>query len=111
MTSLAIERLGHRGDGIAPGPVFVPYALPGETVAAEVSGERGRLVAVEKASPERIAPFCGHFGRCGGCAVQHLAEPAYRVWKRSLVVEALAQARIEAPVAEAEEGEAESADD
>ncbi|HEY6027413.1 MAG TPA: TRAM domain-containing protein, partial [Pseudolabrys sp.] len=32
---LTIARLGHRGDGVAEtadGPVYVPYALPGETV-------------------------------------------------------------------------------
>ncbi|MGN8115450.1 class I SAM-dependent RNA methyltransferase [Labrys sp. 22185] len=95
---LKIERLGHRGDGIAPGPVFVPYALPGETVLAEVAGERGRLVALQEPSPDRIEPFCRHFMHCGGCAVQHLSVPAYQAWKRDLVVDALKQAGIEAPV-------------
>lgn len=98
--TLTIERLGHRGDGVARGPVFIAYALPGEIVEAEVQGERGRLLALQSASPDRIAPFCPHFTVCGGCAVQHLAEPAYRAWKRGLVVEALAQAHVEAPVAE-----------
>ena len=76
---LFISRLGHRGDGIADtpeGPVFVPYALPGETVAVEpVAGhpERRRLARVEQPSPDRIAPLCPHFGICGGCAVQHWA--------------------------------------
>lgn len=95
---LKIERLGHRGDGIAPGPVFVPYALPGETVLAEVAGERGRLVALQEPSPDRIEPFCRHFMHCGGCAIQHLSVPAYQAWKRDLVVDALKQAGIEAPV-------------
>ena len=39
--SLTIARLGHRGDGVAEtaeGPVFVPYALPGEVVEVEGSG-------------------------------------------------------------------------
>jgi 23S rRNA (uracil1939-C5)-methyltransferase len=40
-----------------------------------------------------------HFGICGGCAVQHLNEASYRSWKRELVVTALSQAGIEAPVA------------
>ena len=37
---LTIARLGHRGDGVADtdgGPVFVPYALPGEVVEVEPS--------------------------------------------------------------------------
>jgi 23S rRNA (uracil1939-C5)-methyltransferase len=96
--TLLIDHLGQRGDGVAAGPVYVPYALPGETIEAGISGERGRLRAVMEASPFRIAPFCQYFGHCGGCAIQHLAEPQYRSWKRGLVVTALAHAGVEAEV-------------
>jgi 23S rRNA (uracil1939-C5)-methyltransferase len=101
---LAIARMGHRGDGVADTPdhaVYVPYALPGETVEVEaVPGhpDRRRLLAVKVASPERIAPICPHFGTCGGCAVQHWDFASYRAWKRGLVSEALAQAGLQAPV-------------
>ncbi|WP_413988805.1 class I SAM-dependent RNA methyltransferase [Labrys okinawensis] len=98
LVQLTIERLGHRGDGVAEGPVFVPYTLPGERIEAEVQGERGRLVALHKPSPDRIEPFCPHFTHCGGCAIQHLSEPAYQAWKRGLVVEALGQSGINVPV-------------
>lgn len=98
-TRLFIDRLGHRGDGIAAGPVFVPYVLPSETVDAEVEGDRGRLIAVVTPSPHRHDPFCPHFTQCGGCATQHLDDETYRAWKRGLVVDALAQARVEAEVA------------
>ncbi|GLS23420.1 putative RNA methyltransferase [Labrys miyagiensis] len=98
LVQLTIERLGHRGDGVAEGPVFVPYTLSGERIEAEVQGERGRLVALQEPSPDRIEPFCPHFTRCGGCAIQHLSEPAYHAWKRGLVVEALGQAGIDVPV-------------
>ncbi len=103
---LLIDRLGHRGDGVADGarePIFVPGALPGETVEVdEVPGhpDRRRLLRVEIASPQRIAPVCPHFGVCGGCAMQHWETAAYRSWKRGLVVEALRQANIDAPVAD-----------
>ena len=80
------------------GPIFVPYALPGERVQADVRGERARLIAVIEASPERIAPVCRHFTHCGGCAVQHLRAPAYLAWKRELVVAAFAARGIDAPV-------------
>ncbi len=99
---LTIERLGQRGEGIAEGrdgPVFVPYALPGDEIMADVDGERGTLGEVTKASPQRIAPFCKHYSVCGGCAVQALATEPYRTWKRELVVSALRHARIEAEVA------------
>jgi 23S rRNA (uracil1939-C5)-methyltransferase len=72
--------------------------LGGETVeVAPVPGhhpDRRRLVQVERASPERIAPFCPHFGSCGGCAIQHWETDPYRAWKRNLVVATLAQAKI-----------------
>jgi 23S rRNA (uracil1939-C5)-methyltransferase len=80
----------------------VPYALPRETVEVEeVHGhpDRRRLLAVEVASPERIAPFCPHFGVCGGCAIQHWQSDAYRAWKHHLVVETLRQAKLECEVA------------
>ena len=103
---LLIDRLGHRGDGVADGPagaIYVPGALPGETVEVEgVAGhpDRRRLLHVERPSAERIAPICPHFGVCGGCAVQHWDTARYRAWKRDLVVEALRQAGLDAPVAE-----------
>jgi 23S rRNA (uracil1939-C5)-methyltransferase len=103
---LAINRLAHRGDGVADTPagaVFVPYTLPGETVEVEhVPGhpDRRHLLRVEAASPERVEPFCPHFGICGGCAIQHWTPARYRDWKRSLVVDALAQAGLDAPVDE-----------
>ena len=103
---LEIVRLGHRGDGVADGAagaVYVPGALPGETVEVEDDAghpDRRRLIAIERPSARRIAPICPHFGVCGGCAIQHLAFADYRAWKRGLVVEALRQADIDAPVGE-----------
>src|ERR1700720_5059298 len=100
---LVIDRLGHRGDGIAEtpaGPLYVPYVLPGETVEVEPipgQGDRRHVLRVEVESPERIAPVCPHFGVCGGCALQHWETARYRAWKRGLVVAALAQAGIAAP--------------
>ncbi len=103
---LTITRLGHRGDGVAEtpnGPIYVPYALPGETVTVEpVPGnhpDRRHLIHVDLPSPERVAPPCQHFGTCGGCALQHWALPAYGEWKRGLVVEALRHAGLDTPVA------------
>jgi len=103
---LAIDRLAHRGDGVADapsGPLYVPYTLPGETVEVErVPGhpDRRQLLRVEIANPERIEPFCPHFGICGGCAIQHWQPERYREWKRGLVVAALHQVGLDAPVNE-----------
>jgi 23S rRNA (uracil1939-C5)-methyltransferase len=103
---LVIDKVGHRGDGVAlsaAGPIYVPGALPGETVEVDsVAGhpDRRRLLSVGKPSAERIVPICPHFGVCGGCAVQHWDLACYRAWKRDLVVEALRQAGLDAPIAD-----------
>ncbi len=99
----SIARLGRRGEGIAQGadgPIYVPYALPGDTILADVEGARGRLVEIVAPSPERIAPFCIYFGACGGCAVQALAPKPYAEWKRGLVVGALRHAGLGPAVAD-----------
>ena len=98
---LTIERLGGRGEGVArgpSGPIFVPYALPGERVRAYVDGDRARMTEVIAPSPDRVPAFCPYFGTCGGCAVQTLAAEPYAVWKRGLVVTALEQARVKGEV-------------
>ncbi|MGQ0483923.1 MAG: class I SAM-dependent RNA methyltransferase [Hyphomicrobiales bacterium] len=100
---LEIAGMGRRGEGIAHGDggtLFIPYALPGESVRAEVDGERVRIVAIESSSSDRVDPFCKFFTRCGGCQLQHWHEEPYRQWKRGLVVTALKNRGLEAPVAE-----------
>ncbi len=42
------------------------------------------------ASPDRVAPFCKHYGRCGGCQLQHWRAEPYQAWKKGLVEQALA---------------------
>jgi 23S rRNA (uracil1939-C5)-methyltransferase len=98
---LVIDHVGHRGDGVAVADgesVYVPHTLGGETVeVAPVPGhhpDRRRLLQVERASPERVTPFCPHFGTCGGCAIQHWETERYRAWKRDIVIETLAQAKL-----------------
>jgi 23S rRNA (uracil1939-C5)-methyltransferase len=101
---VTIARMGQRGDGIVEDQhavLYVPHTLPGERAVVEpVPGhpDRRHLVALQVASPARVAPICPHFGTCGGCAVQHWAFEPYRAWKRDLVIEALAQVGLEAPV-------------
>ncbi len=80
MLMLTITALSHSGDGIAHADgrtVFVPRALPGETVHAEITQTkkevaRARLVEVLTSSPARVPAPCPVFDRCGGCQLQHL---------------------------------------
>jgi len=94
-----IDRLGHLGDGVAVNDgqtIYIDGALPGETVEAERIGpDRARLQRIVAPSPERTLPPCPHFGICGGCMAQHMADRLYRNWKEESVRVALAQQGIE----------------
>ena len=101
---VTIEAIGARGDGLAEVDgqrLFVPLTVPGDQVRVRlgpVSGEgrRGEVTAWLAQGPGRAEPACRHFGRCGGCTLQHLAEPEYRAWKREQVGAALTRALGEA---------------
>ena len=107
---ILIDRLGARGDGIADtadGPVYVPFALPGETVSARIGKSRGDgraadLREVLSPSADRQDAACRHFGPgengCGGCAAQHIGPGVYTGWKRDVVSAALARHRIDVGV-------------
>ena len=78
---LKIEDVAFGGKGVAREQgraVFVPYTIEGELVSAEIVREKkqfaeAELVEVKQSSPDRVAPECPYFGRCGGCAYQHIA--------------------------------------
>jgi 23S rRNA (uracil1939-C5)-methyltransferase len=97
---LTIDHVGQRGDGVSfagGAPLFVPYTLAHEIVEAERDeghADRRQLLRIDTANPERIDPFCTYFTRCGGCAIQHWQPDPYQAWKRQIVVDTLAQAKI-----------------
>jgi 23S rRNA (uracil1939-C5)-methyltransferase len=98
------EAVGRQVGGAHDGRVtFVGFAAPGERVRARLVREKGRvawaeLEAIERPAPERIAPPCPLFGRCGGCQWQHLPREVQCEAKRRMVERALG-APVEAVVA------------
>ena len=78
--TVAIRDLGVHGEGIGSVDgftVFVPGALPGETVTAEIillkkSYALGKLLSIEQESPFRVVPECPVYENCGGCQLSHL---------------------------------------
>lgn len=89
MEQVIIERLGHQGDGIAPGPVFVPGALPGEVVEGVIDG--GRMADPRIVTPveTRVKAPCRHAKSCGGCQLQHARDDFVADWKTGVVRHAL----------------------
>jgi len=94
-----IVDLTHDGEGVADidgRRVFVPDALPGERVEIALRKRRRKLVEaslvrVLEPSPNRVTPGCEYFGRCGGCALQHLEHSAQITFKQNAVAQVLAR--------------------
>ncbi|SEO09594.1 23S rRNA m(5)U-1939 methyltransferase [Salinihabitans flavidus] len=96
MSEHDIERLGHHGDGIAEGPVFVPLTLPGERVSGDIVGNRLADPKILRPSPDRVTPPCRHFKHCGGCQLQHASDDLVAAWKVDVVRQALAAQGVSA---------------
>jgi 23S rRNA (uracil1939-C5)-methyltransferase len=97
---LSIVALDAHGQGVAANGAIVPGALPGERALVRLAGKRAEVVEMLGAAAERAEPSCPWYGRCGGCAAQHMSDELYRQWKRRLVVEALKREGVAAEVGE-----------
>ncbi len=94
---LSVEAMGSEGQGIARHngfAVFVPGALKGETIHTHIikatpSYAVGKLTGITVQSPQRVAPACPLFARCGGCSMQHMRYDAQLVFKRQVVMDAI----------------------
>jgi 23S rRNA (uracil1939-C5)-methyltransferase len=81
LVDLRIEDVAFGGKGVAREQgkaIFVAYTIEGEMVSAEIVREKkqfaeAELVEVKQSSPNRVAAQCPYFGRCGGCAYQHVS--------------------------------------
>jgi 23S rRNA (uracil1939-C5)-methyltransferase len=103
LVELSVDRIGAAGDGVARWrreTVFLPFAVPGDQVRARLGSRRGgglegHVVELLDSGPGRVPPPCRHFGRCGGCALQHLNPDLYREVKLGRLLNALEQAGID----------------
>ena len=94
---IPIFSLGTSGEGVGrydDFTVFVPNALPGETVRAVIddvkkSYARGHVVKIVKASKDRVTPPCPIYDQCGGCQLMHLDYMAQLRAKRQQVIDAI----------------------
>ncbi|NNK65912.1 MAG: class I SAM-dependent RNA methyltransferase [Rhodobacteraceae bacterium] len=96
--SHTITRLGHLGEGIAEGPIYIPRALPGEVVEGEVDSGRIAAPRILTPSPDRVRAPCPHYKGCGGCALMHASDSFVADWKTDVVRRALTAQGIDAPL-------------
>lgn len=92
-----VESITHNGEGVARiegKAVFIPGAIPGETVDIEMldnrkSFTRARLIQVLEPSPDRLEPPCQHYCACGGCSYQHVSYSRQLQLKGQVVQDAI----------------------
>ncbi|MBV9488775.1 MAG: class I SAM-dependent RNA methyltransferase [Verrucomicrobia bacterium] len=97
LITVALEDVAFGGDGVARHRnqvTFVPFTITSETVEARVVErrrhfQRATLVRVLTPSPHRVEPPCPYFGRCGGCAYQHIDYGHQLEVKRAQVAQTL----------------------
>lgn len=68
----------------------MPFCLPGEDVSFKALKVRdkvcyGKLTEVRTISPDRVAPVCPVYEKCGGCQLQHASYSAQLSFKRQNV--------------------------
>ena len=106
---LSLEITGFTSEGSGVGhvngqAVFVAGAAAGDTVRAVIIKAKpnyavGKLLHIEKASPDRIQPDCPVFPRCGGCVFRHVSYEAELRLKQQRVEDAFRRiGHIETPV-------------
>lgn len=90
---LTVEAFGAEGEGVCHHEgmaIFVPRALPGERILAQITRVEKRYAfakAMEVLLPsaQRVAPACPYAKLCGGCSCQHMSYAAQLDFKRAQV--------------------------
>ncbi len=94
---LTMDNLGAEAQGVGRHNgqvVFVPGALPGEDIDALIVKPMkgyafGKLLHIRQESAQRVVPPCPVYGRCGGCACQHMTYEAALRFKQQKVNDCL----------------------
>ena len=99
------EKLVFGGDCIAHvngKAVFIPYAVPGETLDIEIISSKrdydeAEIVCVRAPSPHRRTPSCAYYGACGGCNMMHIDDEYQRELRKSVLADCFLRAGIDVP--------------
>ncbi len=83
--------------------IFVSGAIPGDVVDVMLVKNKkdwaeARVLRIQQPSPDRLVPFCKHFGTCGGCKWQMLPYEKQLLYKQQEATENLRRiGKIEIP--------------
>jgi 23S rRNA (uracil1939-C5)-methyltransferase len=97
LEGVAIEKVADKGYGIGYRDgkvVFVERAVPGDVVDVRLYKNKAKFAMGYPTrftgySPDRVEPFCAHFGTCGGCHWQNLPYERQLAAKTQLVTDAM----------------------
>lgn len=104
--NVEITDLSRGGSGVGKSPegqiVFVPLTMPGDRVRIRIVKTHknyleGEIEELSSPSPSRVTPRCSVFGRCGGCAWQHVPYELQFKTKTEGVLHALKRVQVEVP--------------
>jgi len=96
LEALTIEKVVAEGKALARRDdlvIFVENVIPGDVVDVKIRKKKpsyleGIPVKFHRYSPERVEPFCRHFGVCGGCKWQFLPYKQQLAYKQQQVIDA-----------------------
>lgn len=83
--------------------IFMENAVPGDIVTVRLIKNKkdwaeGQVIQITGFSPERVQPFCKHFGVCGGCQWQMLPYEKQLAYKQDQVLQSLTRiGKLELP--------------
>lgn len=85
------KSIAHLEDGKV---LFVENVIPGDIINVAITKQKkswaeGRMTELVVPSPARVAPFCQHFGVCGGCKWQMLPYEQQLIYKQQQVADQL----------------------
>ncbi|HOZ19995.1 MAG TPA: 23S rRNA (uracil(1939)-C(5))-methyltransferase RlmD [Bacteroidales bacterium] len=97
LKNICIESVAAEGNALAHvngKALFVPLCVPGDIVNVQVTHKKknymeGYMLELVTPSPMRLAPFCSHFGDCGGCRWQPIPYDKQLEFKQQQVVDQL----------------------
>lgn len=80
--------------------VFVPYAIPGETIEINITESKkdydnGEIVNIVNPSEHRVTPPCKYYYKCGGCNMMHIDKVWQRELRKQMLIDIYAQNGID----------------
>ena len=97
LSNVLVETMAAEGKCIAKKDgqvIFISGGAPGDVVDISLTKIKssfleGRVTAIKELSPNRVTPFCSHFGTCGGCSWQHINYKTQLQYKHQQVIDNL----------------------